>query len=70
MIAMCILNDLLNCVIVKETLNKKVIKNSVCVSPQEIVIPLLGAAYFREILYRYSQIAGLLKVCREYFIYM
>ena len=41
------------------------IKNSVCVAPQEIVIHLPVSLFFNKIFDQYSKIVGLPKICRK-----
>ena len=45
------------------------IKNSVCVFPQETVIPLPVSKFFNEVLYLCCQIVELPKVCRKIFLH-
>ena len=59
---------LFNNVIVKESVNKKMIRNSVCALPQEIVIPLPVSIFFSQILYVNSQIVGLPEILRKIFL--
>ena len=55
-------NNFFDYVTAKETLIEKTMKNSVCATPQEVVIPLQALIFFNKILYLYSQKVELTKI--------
>ena len=55
-------------VMVKEPLNKKMMKNSACLFPQKIVLLLPVSIFLQEILYLYFKIVGVCKICWKTFL--